>query len=291
MKWQDLRRSANVEDFRSSGSARGAGGRGNARMLFPIAKFLLGTKIGRIVLIVGVVAYFFGINPLSLLDGGQTRQSAPQAISAKDDESAQFVSAVLAQTEDVWRKLFKENSREYVEPKLVLFRNSVQSGCGYAQSQMGPFYCPTDQKVYLDLGFFDELRSRHDAPGDFAQAYVVAHEIGHHVQNLLGTLGKSHTAKQAAVSKTTANAVQVKVELQADCYAGVWAHYLDGVLEEGDIEEALNAASAIGDDALQKKARGYVTPDAFTHGSSKDRTKWFSLGYKGGKLSSCQTGI
>ena len=261
------------------------------RMLIPLVKFLLGTKIGRVVLVVGVVAYFVGFNPLSLLDGTQTQRSAPQAISAKDNKSAEFVSVVLGQTEDVWSKLFAEAGAAYQEPKLVLFRNSVQSGCGYAQSQMGPFYCPTDKKVYLDLGFFDELKSRHDAPGDFAQAYVIAHEIGHHVQNLLGTLNKSHTAKQAAISKTTANAVQVKVELQADCYAGVWAHYLDAVLEDGDIQEALNAASAIGDDTLQKKARGYVTPDAFTHGSSKDRVTWFKLGYKGAKLSSCQTGI
>lgn len=291
MKWEDLRRSSNIEDFRTRSSARGVGGRGNMKMLFPIVKFLLGNKIGRIILVIGVIAYFFGFNPLSLLDGTQTTPSAPQEISAKDNESAEFVSAVLGQTEDVWHKLFQDSGAKYVEPKLVLFRNGVQSGCGYAKSQMGPFYCPSDKKVYLDLSFFDDLKRRHDAPGDFAQAYVVAHEVGHHVQNLLGTLNKSHTAKQAAVSKTTANAVQVKVELQADCYAGVWAHYLNNILEDGDIQEALNAASAIGDDTLQKKAQGYVVPDAFTHGSSKDRMKWFQRGYKGGQLRSCQTGI
>jgi predicted metalloprotease len=287
MKWEDLRRSSNIEDLRSKGPARGFGGGG--RNIFPIVQFLMGTKIGRIILVIGVIAYFLGFNPLSLLD---SRQEAPktQVTASADNKTAEFVSAVLGQTEDVWHKLFAQEGLRYEEPKLVLFRGSVNSGCGYASSQMGPFYCPNDKKVYLDMSFFDELKRRHNAPGDFAQAYVIAHEVGHHVQNLLGTLDKSHSAK-ASSSKTQANAVQVKVELQADCYSGVWAHYLGAVLEDGDIEEALGAASAIGDDTLQKQAQGYVVPDAFTHGSSADRVKWFKLGYKGGELRSCQTGI
>ena len=294
MKWEDLRRSSNIEDFRMRSAARGVGGRGSLRFIIPVAKFLLGSKLGRIVLgigvVVGLIAYSMGYNPLALLSGAPAQQVAPKEISKKDEKSAQFVSTVLAQTEDVWGKLFANGGSKYQEPKLVLFRGGVQSGCGFASSQTGPFYCPADRKVYLDLGFFEELKNRHGAPGDFAQAYVVAHEIGHHVQNLLGTLNKSHTAKQA-LSKTKANAVQVQVELQADCYAGIWAHYLNGVLEDGDIDEALNAASAIGDDTLQKKAQGYVVPDAFTHGSSAQRMKWFKRGYKGGNLGSCKTGI
>ncbi|MDD2906276.1 MAG: zinc metallopeptidase [Sulfurimonas sp.] len=278
MKWEDLRRSSNVEDFRAKGG----------RNILPIVQFLLGSKIGRIVLLVGVVAYFLGYNPLALLDTQPEPQT--QTLSKTQNNSAEFVSVVLGQTEDVWHKLFAAEGLRYEEPKLLLFRGSVKSGCGYASSQTGPFYCPTDKKIYLDMSFFDELKRRHNAPGDFAQAYVIAHEVGHHVQNLLGTLDKSHAAK-AASSQKEANAVQVKVELQADCYAGVWAHYLKAVLEEGDIEEALNAASAIGDDTLQKQAQGYVVPDAFTHGSSHERMRWFSLGYKGANLRSCQTGI
>ncbi|RUM65845.1 MAG: hypothetical protein DSZ03_02060 [Sulfurimonas sp.] len=296
MKWDDLRRSGNIEDMRSRGPVRGAsGGRGGMRLLFPLAKMLIGTKIGRIVLIIGVVAYFMGFNPLALLD---TPAVAPQntaaPTTAQDNESAAFVSAVLAQTEDVWNTQFAAAGTTYKEPKLVLFRQSIQSACGYADAQVGPFYCPVDQKVYLDLGFFDELTRRHHAPGDFAQAYVIAHEIGHHVQNLVGTLNKSHQAKQMARSSSQANAVQVKVELQADCYAGIWAHYVNAkgtILEPGDIEEALNAASAIGDDTLQKQAQGYVVPDTFTHGSSAERMAWFNRGFKSGSLQACNTGL
>jgi len=294
MKWEDLRRSSNIEDLRSASFSRATGSRGSLRLIIPIAKFLLRTKIGRVVLAIGVAVWFgasfMGYDPLSLLDSAPTQQQSSYTSTKKDEKSAQFVSAVLAQTEDIWGKIFRENGAKYEEPKLVLFRNSVKSGCGHASSQTGPFYCSADQKVYLDLGFFDELRSRHGAPGDFAQAYVIAHEIGHHIQNLTGTLTKSHNLKKR-VSKTKANAVQVQVELQADCYAGIWAHYLNGVLEDGDINEALNAASAIGDDTLQKQAQGYVVPDAFTHGSSAERVKWFKRGYVGGKLNSCQTGI
>jgi len=294
MKWDDLRRSTNIEDMRSSSGGRAAA-RGSMRMIWPIAQMLIGTKIGRIVLLIGVVAYFLGFNPLALLDSSAPSQpSAKVQSSAKDDTNAAFVSAVLAQTEDVWNEQFAALGGHYKEPKLVLFRQSVESGCGYASAQVGPFYCPVDQKVYLDLGFFDELKRRHNAPGDFAQAYVIAHEIGHHVQNLVGTLKKSHQAKQMAHgNEKKANAIQVKVELQADCYAGVWAHHLNAkgnIIEEGDISEALNAASAIGDDTLQKKAQGYVVPDAFTHGSSAQRMQWFEKGFRSGDIRACNTG-
>ena len=294
MKWKGLGRSSNVEDFRMNGSSRGVGGRGSLRLVFTLVRFLLKTKFGRMVLLVGVIggiiAQTLGYNPLGLLDGTSITKRQPQSITTKDKEASEFVSAVLRQTELIWSRKFLEANARYQEPKLVLFRDGIRSGCGYASTQTGPFYCPSDKKVYLDLSFFEELKRRHNAPGDFAQAYVIAHEVGHHVQNLRGVLNKSHSLKKS-LSKTEANAIQVQVELQADCYAGVWAHYLDGVLEDGDIQEALNAASAIGDDTLQKQSRGYVVPDAFTHGSSNDRMKWFKNGYGGGEFSSCETGI
>lgn len=291
MKWEDLRRSSNVQDFRTQ-SARG-GSRGAMRFAVPLIRFLIGNKYGRIVLGIGVIAYFMGYNPLSLLgflDASTPSQKNTALPSARDNKTAEFVSTVLAQTEDVWHKNFAKYGTSYEEPKLVLFRGAVNSGCGYATKQTGPFYCPSDKKIYLDMSFFDELQNRHNAPGDFAQAYVIAHEVGHHVQNLVGTLNKSHTLKKSS-SKKIANAVQVKVELQADCYAGIWAYNTKDVMEEGDIQEALNAASAIGDDTLQKQAKGYVVPDAFTHGSASDRMKWFSLGYKNGDIEACRTGI
>jgi len=295
MKWEDLKRSTNVEDLRSQGS----GGRMNfgsgrgANLLIPIIRFLMGTNIGRIVLVIGIVAYFMGYNPLSLLDTQSQTRSNTAVSQSDDDRSAQFVAAVLGQTEEVWTKLFEQKGLTYPKPKLVLFRGSVKRGCGYADAQVGPFYCPVDQKVYLDLSFFDELAQRHNAPGDFAQAYVIAHEIGHHVQNQLGTLDKAHSAQERS-SKAKGNAVQVKVELQADCYAGVWAYHTQkerAVLEEGDIEEALNAASQIGDDTLQKQSQGYVVPDAFTHGTSAQRMEWFKRGFDKGTLEACNTGV
>lgn len=294
MKWEDNRRSSNVEDKRSQGGVNLGGSGGNSMaLLLPVVKMLIGTKIGRIILVVGVVAYFMGFNPLALLNMGSSTSSNTTTVvnQEADDKNAQFVSAVLAQTEDIWTKVFKQYGSTYSEPKLVLFRNSVKSGCGFASSQTGPFYCPADQKVYLDLSFFDELAKRHDAPGDFAQAYVIAHEIGHHVQNLTGTLNKVQKAKQS-LSDTQDNALQVKVELQADCYSGLWAYYSQkdfNSIEEGDIQEALNAASAIGDDTLQKQAQGYVVPDAFTHGSSAQRMAWFKKGYQSGDLKACNT--
>jgi len=296
MKWEDLKRSTNIEDLRSQGSSgrmNFGSGRG-VNLLIPIVRFLMGTNIGRIVLVIGIIAYFMGFNPLSLLNT-TTQPSANHAVnSVSDDKSAQFVAAVLGQSEEVWGNLYAAEGRTYVQPKLVLFRGSVQSGCGYANAQVGPFYCPVDQKVYLDLSFFDELSARHNAPGDFAQAYVIAHEIGHHVQNLEGTLDKAHRAQQSALDKANANATQVKVELQADCYAGIWAHHTQksrAVLEEGDLEEALNAASQIGDDTLQKQAQGYVVPDAFTHGTSAQRMKWFKRGFDTGRAEGCNTGV
>jgi predicted metalloprotease len=293
MKWKNNRRSSNVEDRRSQSGVRlGGAGAGNMRMLVPVIRMLLGTKIGRIVLVLGGIAYFLGFNPMALMGAvTQSNQQSSAINSQQDENSAQFVSAVLAQTEDIWSTVFQQHNAVYSEPKLVLFRNSVKSGCGNASSQVGPFYCPADQKVYLDLSFFDELAKRHDAPGDFAQAYVIAHEIGHHVQNMTGVLSKVQSAKQS-LSEIQDNALQVKVELQADCYAGLWAHYSKNdfnSLEQGDIEEALNAASAIGDDTLQKKSQGYVVPDAFTHGSSVQRMAWFKKGFDSGTLEACNT--
>ena len=290
MKWKDLRRSSNIEDFRGR---RGIGGGSKMRLLVPIIRFLFSNKYGRVVLSIGVIAYFLGYNPLvllSFLDPSMKQEKTVNKPSAKDNETAEFVSVVLGQSEDVWHKLFNKEGLIYKEPKLVLFRGSVKSGCGHATAQIGPFYCPTDKKVYLDMSFFEELKKRHNSPGDFAQAYVIAHEVGHHVQNLLGTLNKSHKLKKES-SKTVANAVQVKVELQADCYGGIWAHNMKNYLDDGDINEALNAASAIGDDTLQKQARGYVVPDSFTHGSSSDRMTWFKRGFEYGELSACKTGI
>ena len=292
MKWENNRKSSNIEDKRNeSFSNLGPNQNSSIMILLPIIKMLIGTKIGRIFLIIGVLAYFMGYNPLSLLDMNNTSTSSQVINTQKDDKSAQFVSAVLAQTEDVWTNIFKKYDSTYTEPKLVLFRNYVKSACGNASSQTGPFYCPFDQKVYLDLSFFDELAKRHDAPGDFAQAYVIAHEIGHHVQNISGVISKVQKAKEN-LSESKANTLQVKVELQADCYAGLWAYYSKkdfNSLEDGDIQEALKAASAIGDDTLQKKAQGYVVPDAFTHGSSVQRMTWFKKGFENSTLESCNT--
>ena len=296
MKWRDRRKSDNVEDRRASSG----GGRGfkipslqTLFFLYPIVKPLLRSKFGLLVLGVGVVAYMSGFNPLSLVGmGGGTSAPVTKAEKQKDDEEAAFMSTVLADTEDVWSAIFKQAGYRYTPPKMVLYRGSTRSGCGYAQAQMGPFYCPNDQKIYVDLGFFDEMKRKFGATGDFAQAYVLAHEVGHHIQNLQGTLEKVEMAKQRSYGKAGQNKLQVKVELQADCYAGVWAHHAEkmkGILERGDIDEALNAASAIGDDHIQKQTTGYVMPDSFTHGTSKQRMTWFYRGLKTGDLRSCDT--
>ena len=278
MRWQDGRRSDNVEDRRGITPGKVVGG-----------------GIG--IVIIAVVAMLFGVDPstlMNLLNQGtsqESSQSTQPGTPLPKDELTDFVSVVLADTEDTWRELFRQMNRNYQDPKLVLFSGAVDSACGYAQAAMGPFYCPNDQKVYIDLSFYRDLKERFKAPGDFAQAYVIAHEIGHHVQNLLGVLEKVH-ARQQEVSKTEANQLSVRLELQADCLAGVWAYHAEkarNLLEKGDVEEGLNEASSIGDDRLQKQAQGYVVPDSFTHGASEQRVRWFSNGMKTGKVNSCNT--
>lgn len=288
MRWKTGRRSRNIEDQR-----------GRRR-----SKLSLGGKRGGIsTIIILLAAAYFGIDPAilsTLLQSGSGQvssssqhqnqnQTEPQ--SAESNELADFVSVVLADTEDTWNNIFTQHGAQYREPRLVLFTDVVKSACGMAQSAMGPFYCPTDQRVFIDLGFYNELKNRHNAPGDFAQAYVIAHEVGHHVQALQGTSQKVHAAK-ARLSKEEANALSVRLELQADCYAGIWAHHADrtrNLLETGDIEEALQAASAIGDDTLQRQAQGYITPESFTHGSAAQRIKWFKTGLNNGDVASCDT--
>ncbi len=277
MRWQGRRQSSNVEDRRGMSTSKKVG---------------LGGGIGTI--IIAIIVLFLGGDPSQLLymlqDGGSqsaVSQDDSYAPTQQQDEMASFVSVVLADTEDVWNSIFKQADMEYREPKLVLFRSAVESACGYAQSATGPFYCPGDEKVYIDLDFLDQLQRKLGAEGDFAVAYIIAHEIGHHVQNLTGTLQKYHQSKQG-MSQKKANALEVKVELQADFYAGIWAHYAQktkNILEEGDVEEAINAAQAVGDDRLQKQSQGYVVPDSFTHGTSEQRMKSFLTGFKSGDLS------
>jgi predicted metalloprotease len=304
MRWKTGRRSENVEDRRSESGFPGLpGGMGGRRMPVRIGRRGVGGGLGTIVLV--LAALYFGIDPSVLLNGGgmAPTPSGHQAPSygssapsvprrgAPKDELADFVSVVLADTEDTWQVLFQQMNKRYQDPTLVLFTGSVQSACGFAQAAMGPFYCPSDEKVYIDLAFYDELRSRFGAPGDFAQAYVIAHEVGHHVQNLLGISDKVQAARQRA-DEEKGNQLSVRLELQADCLSGVWAHHADrarNILEAGDLDEALRAAAAIGDDRLQKQSRGYVTPDSFTHGSSDQRVRWFRRGLEEGKLSACDT--
>jgi uncharacterized protein len=279
MRWRGERQSSNVEDRRGMRVSRGVGIGG----------------VGGIVL--GLLALYFTKDPTLLLqslsDGGDTTQQAsgPYQESAEEAESAGLIRATLASTEDVWGQIFQQAGAQYQQPTLVMFTGTDTSGCGTAQAAMGPFYCPTDQKVYIDLSFYDELKQRFGAPGDFAQAYVIAHEVGHHVQNLLGTSDKVHQAQQRA-NETAGNALSVRLELQADCYAGVWAFHANEsrhILEAGDIEEALNAAQAIGDDRLQKQATGQVVPDSFTHGTSEQRMRWFKRGIDSGDINQCDT--
>ncbi|MBU1667263.1 neutral zinc metallopeptidase [bacterium] len=296
MKWEDREQSSNVEDRRRDGNSGGGGMRGMPSMgtimfLWPVIQRLLKTKFGWAIIGIGAVAYFSGFNPLASMMGGG---SAKVANPAADDRQAAFIATVLKDTEEVWKGIFQQHGAQYKEPSMVLYRGSTQSGCGHASAQMGPFYCPADEKVYLDLGFFDELGKKHNATGDFAQAYVLAHEIGHHIQNMEGTLSKVQQMKQQARGQAGENQLQVRVELQADCYAGVWAHHAHkrfNILEQGDVEEALRAASAIGDDTLQKQAQGYVVPDAFTHGSSEQRVEWFRKGIKRGDIRTCNVGL
>lgn len=273
MQWKNLRRSGNVEDRRGSGGRIAVGG------------------IGTIV--IALIIWILGGNPLEFLgssgQGGNSENVATEI--PENDTVAQFVSVVLAETEDVWDSIFRSEGQTYVQPKLVIFRNTIQSACGMASEASGPFYCPSDEKVYLDLGFFDEMKSRFNAPGDFAIAYVIAHEIGHHVQKQIGVLDKAQQLKEG-VSETNANKVQVRVELQADFLAGLWAYHIAKyrkILDEGDAEEALNAANAVGDDRLQKQYQGHVVPDAFTHGTSEQRMRWFMKGFKTGDINQGNT--
>jgi predicted metalloprotease len=262
---------------------------GTILFLWPVIKPLLRSKLGLAILGVGAVAYFGGfLSPSSFLGGGGSKVMDPQL----DDERAAFIKTVHADTEAVWSEVFAQAGRRYPSPVLVLYRGSTVSGCGPASSRMGPFYCPEDQKVYVDLGFFDDLAHEYGASGDFAQAYVLAHEVGHHIQNLEGTLDKVERAKQRVFGEGKKNQLQVGLELQADCYAGVWANHAHrqfDILEEGDLEEALTAAAAIGDDRLQKQARGFAIPHTFTHGSSKQRAEWFARGVRNGDLNDCNT--
>ncbi len=292
MKWQGRRQSSNVEDRRGQGgSGQGFGGF-SPSLLGPLLKILF-SKVG--LFIVGgflVVSLIMGKNPLTLisqlLSGGvQTESSTPYQPSAEDEELAQFSATILGNTEDVWNKLLKN----YREPTLVLFTGSVSSACGSASSSTGPFYCPGDEKLYLDLSFFDDMERQLNAPGDFAQAYVIAHEVGHHIQKIMGTSDKMNRLR-SQLSETEYNKYSVMLELQADFYAGVWAHYsqeMTGMMESGDLEEALNAANAIGDDRLQKQSSGRVVPDSFTHGTSAQRMRWFKKGFETGDVSQGDT--
>jgi predicted metalloprotease len=280
MKLDDSRRSDNVEDERGSGLGRGAG-----------------IGIGTIIIV--VIGYFMGVSPsrlLSLLNGGDpqavTQSGAAQSgTAAANDPQVDFVRAVLGETEDVWGAYFGNLGKTYVRPKLVLFSGQVSSACGFASAASGPFYCPGDQRVYLDLSFFRQLATQFAAPGDFARAYVIAHEVGHHVQNLLGITDTAAQAEERA-GRVGANRVSVKIELQADCFAGVWAARANAarkILEPGDLEQGLNAASSVGDDTLQKREQGTVVPDSFTHGTSAQRVGWFRRGFNAGNIDHCDT--
>lgn len=274
MRWQGRRESSNVEDRRGISGGQVAVGGGILGVIALVINFLLGGDVSQI--------------PQQL-----PNQSAPQSAEeqAADDQRAQFVKVVLAETEDVWNTLFQQSGKNYSEPTLVLFRDATQSSCGHASSATGPFYCPGDQKVYIDLSFYQDLQNRFQAPGDFAMAYVIAHEVGHHIQNLLGVSDKVHQLRQQ-VSQEEYNKYSVMLELQADFLAGVWAHHtqkMKNILEQGDIEEALGAANAIGDDRLQKESQGYVVPESFTHGTSQQRMYWFKKGYQTGDMNQGDT--
>ena len=281
MRWRDGRESDNIEDRRGMSISRG-------------------TKIGGVgglgLVAIVLIGWFFGIDPTVLLQGVQETQTPSVSVQQSsrptaNDDQRKFVAVVLAETEDVWYEAFRKMERTYQAPKLVLFSRAVESACGMAGSATGPFYCPSDHKVYLDLSFFEDLRMRFGASGDFAQAYVIAHEVGHHVQTLLGISKKVHEL-QSRVGPAERNKLSVRMELQADCFAGVWAHQAHKsrqILEAGDIEEGLNAASAIGDDRIQRKTQGHVVPDAFTHGSSAQRVRWFKAGLEQGNIQACDT--
>jgi len=278
MRWGDGRRSDNVEDRRGIRVSRG----------------LVGGGVGTLVLV--LLSLYLGIDPTFLLNQAPPVTGPPagtgrEARPPEENQLADFVSVVLADTEDTWKELFRRSGETYREPTLVLFSDAAESACGFADSAVGPFYCPKDGKIYIDLGFYRDLKERFRAPGDFAQAYVIAHEVGHHVQNLLGISEKVQNAR-ARLGGSEGNRLSVRLELQADCLAGVWAHHANrarNILEAGDVEEALGAASAIGDDRLQKQTRGYVVPDTFTHGTSEQRVRWFQAGIESGDVNRCNT--
>ena len=300
MRWEDFRRSDNIEDVRGEGGGFGGGGGG-----FPIPGGGGGLGIGTII-ILGLLGWFLGIDPRILMGGAEIfqggqqqtqRQAPPAKKGAPSDRTGDFVAAVIGSTEDVWTDIFRANNMQYRPPRLRLFAGATPAGsCGMAQSAMGPFYCPPDKRIFLDTSFFREMEQKFRActgkQCEFAQAYVIAHEVGHHIQNLLGILPRAQQAQQAAGSKAAANNIQVRVELQADCLGGVWANHArrkKDFIDPGDIEGAIGIASAIGDDRLQKQATGRVMPDSFTHGSSEQRVRWFKRGLEGGRVSDCDT--
>lgn len=284
MRWQGRRESDNVEDRR--GQSSGIGGGGGLRV--PV-----GGKGGLVILVVVLVAGYYGIDLTPLLNGGDvttTQSQQSTSISPKDDELAKFTSVVLASTEDNWKEVFQKMGKTYQPPRLVMYRGATRTNCGTGQAAMGPFYCPADSTVYIDLSFYQDMKNKLGAGGDFAQAYVVAHEVGHHVQNLLG-IERQVRQEQQGASQAEVNRLSVKMELQADCFAGVWGQYAEKqqMLEEGDLQEALNAAQAIGDDRLQQQSQGRVVPDSFTHGTSQQRYTWFKRGFDSGDPGQCNT--
>lgn len=309
MRLEGRRKSTNVQDMRSSRPySRGGYNSGTRRVRIPTSGRTVRSSSGGFSTIIMIVVLFFvlrscGVDPLQILAGGagggspfdqvipqQTQTQNVPSAAPQNDAEAEFAATVLAETEDVWDGIFQANGGQYPKPKLVLFSGSVRSACGSASSASGPFYCPADSKVYIDLTFFDELAARFGASGDFAQAYVLAHEVGHHVQNIIGVLPKFNQMRRT-MSQAEQNAMSVRVELQADCFAGVWGFYTEqkGLLDAGDVEEALNAATQIGDDAIQKRTQGYIVPESFNHGTSEQRRRWFYRGFETGKLEACDT--
>lgn len=292
VKWRGRRRSENVEDRR--GARPAAAGGGGSAAIFMLLRFVLsrfGMRGALVLGVIGVGLLMVGVNPVSLMQQGASGSGPQHAAAPIDDDTAEFIGVALAETEDVWGHLFASQNASYEEPTLVMFSKSVTSACGYASAASGPFYCPADRKVYLDASFFQELADRFGAPGDFASVYVIAHEVGHHVQTITGTSAKVRQA-QSRTDQAGSNALQVRMELQADCYAGVFANRADRMsdyLDEGDIEEGLQAAAAIGDDTLQRNAGRRVTPESFTHGTSAQRMRWFEAGYSAGDPSVCDT--
>jgi len=307
MRWKGRKRSSNVNDQRGGGGGVGLPGRmrGGRGMRLPTGRRGGGGMGIGTMIIIGLVMWFLGMNPLKLLGGGlggslgggfapsapspqsqQTQRTQPRA----NDEGRAFVETILASTEDVWATVFAQYGKQYAKPKLNLFTGEVRSACGFASSASGPFYCPGDSEIYIDLSFYKQLEQEFGAGGDFAQAFVLAHEVGHHIQNIIGVLPQFNRMRQS-MGKVEANKMSVKVELQADCFAGMWGHYVakEGWLEAGDLEEALVAANQIGDDAIQKRTQGYVVPESFNHGTSEQRRFWFRRGFESGRVESCDT--